>query len=340
MGMKFVDEALITIQSGDGGNGCTSFRREKYTPKGGPNGGDGGRGGHVVFQTTSRTNTLYRFNLKKHFKAQRGAHGRGKNQSGKAGKDLVIEVPPGTLIRDAESGQIVKDFVGNGESFVAARGGRGGLGNQHFATPRNRAPRYAQKGEPGQTLALKLELKLLADVGIIGLPNAGKSTLVSRLSSARPKIADYPFTTLTPSLGVVETEKADPFVIADIPGLIEGAHGGTGLGIKFLKHVERTRLLIHLIDAAVVPPEDLLRPYQVINRELQLFSPILAQEPQVVVLNKIDKPGTRPLADQVRESLKELNPDIWVISALTGEGLEPLRGHLAKLMEGIRRAAA
>jgi GTP-binding protein len=338
--MKFVDEALVTIQSGDGGNGCASFRREKYTPKGGPDGGDGGRGGHVVFRTTSRTNTLYRFNFNNHFKAQRGAHGRGKNQAGKAGKDLVIEVPQGTLIRDVECGHIIKDFVRNGESFVAARGGRGGLGNQHFATSRNQAPRYAQKGEPGQTLALKLELKLLADVGIIGLPNAGKSTLLSRLSSARPKIANYPFTTLTPCLGVVETEKSDPFVIADIPGLIEGAHGGMGLGIKFLKHVERTRLLIHLIDVAAAPPEDPLRPYRVINRELQLFSPILAQEPQVVVLNKIDKPGARLLADQIQDSMKEVNPDLWVISALTGHGLDPLRGHLAQLMEDIRRAAA
>jgi len=338
--MKFVDEALITIQSGNGGNGCASFRREKYTPKGGPDGGDGGRGGHVVFETTSRTNTLYRFNLKKHFKAQRGAHGRGKNQSGKNGKDLVIEVPPGTLIRDAESGRIMKDFVHSGESFIAAQGGRGGLGNQHFASARSRAPRHAHKGEPGQTIALQLELKLLADVGIIGLPNAGKSTLVSRLSSAQPKIAEYPFTTLTPSLGVVETEKTDPFVIADIPGLIEGAHCGVGLGIKFLKHVERTRFLIHLIDVAVLPPQDLLRPYLVINRELQLFSPTLAQETQVVVLNKIDQPGARALAGKVRESLKELNPDIWLISALTGKGLEPLKGHLAELMKDIRQAAA
>lgn len=338
--MKFVDEALITIQSGDGGNGCASFRREKYVPRGGPNGGDGGRGGHVVFETTSRINTLYRFNFKKHFKAQRGAHGRGKNQSGKTGKDLVIEVPPGTLIRDAESGRIVKDFVHGGETFVAAHGGRGGLGNQHFASSRNRAPRQAQKGDPGQTVDLALELKLLADAGIIGLPNAGKSTLVSRLSSARPRIADYPFTTLTPSLGVVEPEKTDPFVIADIPGLIEGAHCGVGLGIKFLKHVERTRFLIHLIDVAGLPPEDLMRPYQTINRELQLFSPTLAQEPQVVVLNKIDEPGARALARQVRESLRRLNPDIWVISALTGEGLGALKGHLGELMDGIRRAAA
>ena len=294
----------------------------------------------MIFETTSRINTLYRFNLKKHFKAPRGAHGRGKNQSGKNGKDLVIEVPPGTVIRNVESGRIIKDFVHSGESFVAAQGGRGGSGNQHFASSRSRTPRHAQKGELGQTMALRLELKLLADVGIIGLPNAGKSTLVSRLSSAQPKIADYPFTTLTPSLGVVETEKTDPFVIADIPGLIEGAHCGVGLGIKFLKHVERTRFLVHLIDVAVLPPEDPLRPYRVINRELQLFSPTLARERQVVVLNKIDKPGARTQAGKARESLKELNPDVWVISALTGKGLEPLKGRLAALMEDIRQAAA
>jgi GTP-binding protein len=335
--MKFVDEALVIVQAGNGGNGCVSFRREKYVPKGGPDGGDGGKGGDVVFKTTSRTDTLYSFIFKKHFKAERGAHGRGKNQSGKHGNDLIIEVPPGTLIRDAESGRILKDFFGKGESFVAVHGGRGGLGNQHLASPKNRAPRYAQKGKPGETLSLKLELKLLADVGVIGLPNAGKSTLISKLSSARPKIADYPFTTLTPSLGVVESNGKDPFVIADIPGLIEGAHSGTGLGTKFLKHVERTRLLLHLIDIVALPPEDLLRPYRVINRELRLFNTRLAQETQVVVLNKVDRPGARALAGEVVKSLKPFNRDTWVISALTGEGLDQLKAHLAQLVEKKNR---
>ncbi|MBN1842616.1 MAG: GTPase ObgE [Deltaproteobacteria bacterium] len=338
--MKFVDEALIIVQAGDGGNGCVSFRREKYVPKGGPDGGDGGKGGDVVFKTTSQTNTLYSFSFARQFKAKRGAHGRGKRQTGKHGKDRIIEVPPGTLIREAESGRIIKDLSGRGESFVAVHGGRGGLGNQHFASSRNRAPRYAQKGEPGEMLKLKLELKLLADVGVIGLPNAGKSTLISKLSSARPKIADYPFTTLTPSLGVVEPEGADPFVIADIPGLIEGAHLGAGLGITFLKHVERTRFLLHLIDIAALPAEDVLRPYRVINLELQSFNPKLSEATQVVVLNKVDKPGAHALAGEVAKSLKPLNPDIWVISALTGEGLNPLKAHLGELVEVAQRAAA
>lgn len=338
--MKFVDEALITVQSGDGGNGCVSFRREKYVPKGGPNGGDGGKGGDVIFRATSRMNTLYSFQFKKHFRAKRGGHGRGKNQSGKGGKDLIILVPPGTLIRQIKTGRILKDLAGGDESFVAVCGGRGGLGNQHFASSRNLAPRYAQKGEAGQSLSLKLELKLLADVGIIGLPNAGKSTLVSKLSSARPKIADYPFTTLTPILGVVQPEKTDPYVIADIPGLIEGAHSGVGLGTKFLKHVERSRFLVHLVDLSALPSEDPLKPYRAINQELRLFNPNLAQRSQVVVLNKVDKPGLRALADIVRNFLEPLNPDIWLISALTGDGLEPLKDHLGELVDKARRTCS
>ena len=338
--MKFVDEALIIVQAGHGGDGCVSFRREKYVPKGGPDGGDGGKGGDVVFKTTPRINTLSGFHFKRHFKAQRGAHGRGKNRSGKNGKDLVIEVPRGTLIREAESGRILKDFFGTDESFLAVHGGRGGLGNQHFASSTNQAPRHAQQGEPGQTVTLQLELKLLADVGVIGLPNAGKSTLISKLSSARPKIADYPFTTLIPSLGMVESDETEPFVIADIPGIIEGSHRGVGLGTRFLKHVERTRFLLHLIDVAALPPEDLLGPYRVINRELELFNPRLAQEPQLIVLNKIDKPEGRSLASKVRKSLKILNQDVWTISALTGEGLDPLKVHLAQLVERASQTTA
>ncbi|NVM21105.1 MAG: GTPase ObgE [Desulfobacterales bacterium] len=331
--MKFVDEALINVRSGDGGNGCVSFRREKHVPKGGPDGGDGGKGGDVIFQATSRMHTLYSFQLKKHFKAQKGAHGRGKNRSGRQGKDVIILVPQGTLIREAETGRTLKDLAVSGESFVAVRGGRGGRGNQHFASSRNQTFRHAEKGEAGQDLSLKLELKLLTDVGIIGLPNAGKSTLISKLSSAHPKIADYPFTTLTPILGVVEPENADPFVIADIPGLIEGAHRGVGLGMRFLKHVERSRLLLHLIDLSALPPEDPLRPYHTVNRELRMFNPGLAEKSQVVVLNKVDAPGAGVLADKARKSLEPINPDIWVISALTGQGLEPLKGHLAELVE-------
>ncbi|NVL89898.1 MAG: GTPase ObgE [Desulfobacterales bacterium] len=334
--MKFIDEALITAQSGDGGNGCVSFRREKYVPKGGPDGGDGGNGGDVVFETTSRMNTLYSFQFKKHFRAERGKHGRGKNQSGRSGKALIIFVPPGTLIKEAETGNLLKEFVRNGESFLVARGGRGGLGNQHFASSRKRSPRYAQKGESGQTLSLKLELKLLADIGIIGLPNAGKSTLVSKLSSARPKVANYPFTTLTPTLGVVESQQIDPFVIADIPGLIEGAHHGVGLGTRFLKHVERSRFLLHLIDLSAVPLEDPVGPYHTVNQELRSFGSPLGQKAQVIVLNKVDKPGTRAAAEKLRNLLEPLNPDVWVISALTGEGLEQLKDHLAGLVEKAR----
>jgi GTP-binding protein len=337
--MKFVDEALITVQSGDGGNGCVSFRREKYVPKGGPDGGDGGKGGDVLFETTSRMQTLYDFNFKKHFRAERGKHGRGKNQSGRSGKDLTIFLPPGTLVKEAETGRLLKDFLRTGESFLVARGGRGGLGNQHFATSRKQAPRYAQKGQPGQTLSLKLELKLLADVGIIGLPNAGKSTLVSKLSSACPKIANYPFTTLMPMLGVVESQKTDPFVIADIPGLIEGAHRGVGLGTRFLRHVERSRFLLHLIDLSAVPLEALLRPYHTINQELRLFSPSLDQKPQVIVLNKVDQTGARAVAEQLCSVLEQFNSDIWVISAITGEGLEQLKDHLGRLVENARQAA-
>jgi GTP-binding protein len=334
--MRFIDEALISVQSGDGGNGCVSFRREKYVPRGGPNGGDGGKGGDVVFETTSRMHTLYSFNFKRHFRAERGKHGRGKNQSGKSGRNLILFVPPGTLIKEAETGRILREFVRSGESFLVARGGRGGLGNQHFASSRNRAPRYAQKGEPGQTLSLKLELRLLADVGIIGLPNAGKSTLVSKLSSARPKVADYPFTTLAPTLGVVAPQETGPFVVADIPGLIEGAHRGVGLGTRFLKHVERSRFLLHLIDLSAVPSEDPLSPYHTVNQELRQFSPALAQKAQVIVLNKVDKPGTHAVAEELRNALQPLNSDVWVISAITGEGLEQLTDHLAGLVEKAR----
>lgn len=331
--MKFVDEAQITVQSGDGGNGCLSFRREKYVPKGGPDGGDGGKGGDIVFQATSRMHTLHSFQFKQHHRAQRGAHGRGKNKSGKAGKDLIVLAPAGTLLRDVKTGRILKDLIHDGECFVAASGGRGGLGNKHFASPSNPVSRYAQKGEPGQSLSLRLELKLQADIGIIGLPNAGKSTLMSKLSSARPRIADYPFTTLTPTLGVIESERTDPFVIVDMPSLIEGAHRGVGLGTRFLKHLEGTRFLLHVIDLSALASQDAVAPYEAVNRELELFSPDLGQKSQVVVLNKVDKPEARALAGQVRRSLEPLNADIRVISALTGEGLEPLKSHLAELVE-------
>lgn len=336
--MKFIDEAVITVSSGNGGNGCVSFRREKYVPKGGPNGGDGGKGGDLVIEATSRMYTLYSFRFRRHFKAENGKHGRGKNQSGRSGRDTIIFVPPGTLVKDVETGGLFKELVRDGETFLAARGGRGGLGNQHFATPTRQAPRYAQKGEQGSTLSLKLELKLLADVGIVGLPNAGKSTLVAQLSSARPRVADYPFTTLTPTLGVVELDNADRFVIADIPGLIEGAHLGVGLGTRFLRHVEKSRLLLHLIDVSAHPEQDLRVAYETVNQELRLFDPPLGDKAQVVVLNKIDKPGARAVAQMARKVLEPLNPDVWLISGLTGEGVEELKSHLAGLVNRARTA--
>lgn len=333
--MKFVDEARITVASGNGGNGCVSFRREKYVPKGGPDGGDGGKGGDVIVRATSRISSLLEFSFKRHFKAQKGAHGRGKQQTGKQGKDVVIEVPLGTIVMDAQGGEVIKDLVSEDDAVVVARGGRGGLGNRHFASSRNRAPRYAQEGEPGEERILKLELKILADLGIIGLPNAGKSTLVSKLSSARPKIGGYPFTTLTPSLGVVEPSTYKRFVVADIPGLIEGASEGVGLGIRFLKHIERTRVLLHLIDLSAATGDAPDASFRIVNRELAAFSRRLAEKRQVIVLNKIDAPGAQEIAEAAVSALKSSNPDIWVISALTGEGLEALKAHLETVVDAV-----
>ncbi len=240
--MKFFDEAFITVQSGNGGRGCVSFRREKFIPRGGPDGGDGGKGGDVILKSTSHRRTLYQFRYRREFKAKNGGHGQGRQKTGKNSDDLIIEIPPGTLVKDAETNDIIKDFTQPGESFIIAKGGRGGRGNTRFKTSTHRTPRFAQPGESGQFLKLKLELKLIADVGLIGLPNAGKSTLISVISSATPKIADYPFTTLTPNLGVVQTGWGKPFVVADIPGLIKGAHKGVGLGMRFLRHIERTHI--------------------------------------------------------------------------------------------------
>jgi len=299
-----------------------SFRREKYIPRGGPDGGDGGKGGDVIIQVTSRKRTLQQFRYKREFKAPNGGYGQGQQRSGKAGEDLIIELPPGTVILDNETGEVIFDAVEDGQSFIVARGGRGGRGNRRFVSSTNRAPRHAQPGEPGEIKALKLDLKLLADVGIIGFPNAGKSTLISRVSSAKPKIADYPFTTLNPILGVVQTGGAEPFVLADIPGLIEGAHTGAGLGIRFLRHVERTGLLLHLIDAASIDSEDPLATYRSINRELAGFSPELAEKAQIIVLNKIDLPDAKQNVAAFEAALADRQ--VFRISAATGEGLDSL----------------
>jgi GTP-binding protein len=329
--VKFIDEAMITVQSGSGGKGCVSFRREKFIPRGGPDGGDGGKGGDIILITTSRKRTLYHFKFQKHFKAENGAHGQGKQKTGKNGRNLTIELPPGTLVIDADTGLLIKDLVDTDETFVILKGGRGGQGNTKFKTSTHRTPRFAQPGEPGETRTLKLELKLLADVGIIGLPNAGKSTLIAAISSARPKIADYPFTTLTPSLGVVQTNWAEPFVVADIPGLIKGAHQGTGLGIKFLRHIERTRILIHLIDVSSIDPDDPLHQYHTINQELVMYDEKLVKKPQIVVLNKLDLPGVRKAAEIFQSALKDKK--VLLISALSGQGLEQLKSQIVHLLD-------
>lgn len=323
----FLDEARIYVRAGDGGNGVVAFRREAHVPRGGPSGGSGGKGGDVYLEADPQVNTLIAFTKQAHFRAQRGAHGRGKNQTGAQGADLIIKVPVGTVAYELETGMLVADLAAPGERVLVARGGRGGRGNWAFRSPTNQAPRIAENGEPGEERWLRLELKLLADVGIIGVPNAGKSTLLSRISAARPKIADYPFTTLTPNLGVVVIDHQD-MVWADIPGLIEGAHAGAGLGHAFLRHIERTRLLVHLLNGLSPDP---VGDYQAINQELALFSPLLAEKPQIVVLNKLDLPEVRARWPEIARKLTKLNvAEPLAISAVTGEEVEAL----------LRRASA
>jgi GTP-binding protein len=329
--VRFIDEAMITVQSGNGGSGCVSFRREKFIARGGPNGGDGGKGGDITFITSIARRTLQQFRNKKLFKAKNGQPGLGSNKTGKSGDTLVIEIPPGTLITDAETGLLIKDFTEPGETMALARGGRGGQGNARFKSSTNRTPRFAQPGEPGQSFSLNLELKLLADAGLVGLPNAGKSTLISAISAARPKIGSYPFTTLTPSLGVVHTGWGEPFVVADIPGLIEGAHEGTGLGIQFLRHIERTRVLVHLVDASGVDPDDPLKSLEVINRELTLYNESLGKKTQIVVLNKLDLPGAAEAAENFKRASADM--EILTISALKGDGLDRLKSKILQCLD-------
>jgi GTP-binding protein len=324
--VKFIDEVTILVQSGDGGRGCVSFRRERFIPRGGPDGGDGGCGGSVILRATSRKHTLYHLQFKKQYKAPNGGPGQGSQKTGRNGTDVVIDVPVGTLVHNADSGDLLYDLTHADQQVVVAKGGRGGVGNLHFKSSTNRAPRFAQPGEPGQMLTLTLELKLMADVGIVGLPNAGKSTLISAISGAKPKIADYPFTTLIPNLGVVQPPSGEPIVVADIPGLIEGAHAGSGLGIRFLRHVERTRILVHLIDAAALDENDLLRDYRTINRELTDYGGDLAQKPQIVVLNKLDVDGAERLADLFCRALG--SRPVLRISAATRQGLDSLIRHM------------
>ncbi|WDP86981.1 MAG: GTPase ObgE [Desulfobacter sp.] len=329
--MKFVDEAIVTIKSGDGGAGCASFRRERFIERGGPDGGDGGDGGDVLFRVNPAKRTLYDYRRQKLFKAKNGAPGLGRQKHGKNGPHCVLELPPGTLVSDAETLDPIMDLTDLDREFVIAQGGKGGRGNKRFASATNRAPRYAQPGLPGMEMKLRLELKLLADVGLVGLPNAGKSTLISAMSAARPKIADYPFTTLTPTIGMVEPPFGEPFAVADIPGLIEGAHEGIGLGIKFLKHIERTGILIHLIDCGGIDPEDPLAALNLINNELSMYSNTLAGKTQILVLNKIDLTGTKNRINAFKEQLPDR--DILTISAATGQGVKALIKTLAKKLK-------
>lgn len=331
----FYDFSKINIKAGDGGNGIVAFRREKYVPRGGPAGGDGGRGGHIVLVGDEGLTTLVDFKYKKHYKAGRGSHGGGKNMFGAGGEDLYLQIPLGTLIRDAESGEILADIISPGQEVVAAKGGRGGRGNASFATAKDKAPRFSEKGEPGQERWLTLELKLLADVGLIGLPNAGKSTLISRISAARPKIADYPFTTITPNLGVVDLGDGNSFVVADLPGLIAGAAAGAGLGHRFLRHVERTKVLVHLLDLSGLTAGDPAENFALVNQELVLYRRRLSERPQIIAASKMDSPEAAEKLAQLQDKLGE-KEEIWPISALTGEGIKPLLGRIWKILEEER----
>jgi GTP-binding protein len=317
----FIDEAKIQVKAGDGGNGCLSFRREKFVPKGGPDGGNGGRGGNVYFQAVENLDTLIDFAGKHHWHAQNGQPGSGSNKHGANGQDLTIPVPPGTLIYDVDFGLLLKDLNEVGLKVCICRGGRGGKGNKAFATSTNQAPRYAEPGKKGQERNIKLELKLIADVGLVGMPNAGKSTLISRCSAARPKIADYPFTTIEPVLGIVELSDFRRFVMADIPGLIEGAHNGAGLGYEFLKHIERTRIIVHIIDITPTVGSDPVGNYNAIRNELEQYSEALTQKVEIIVANKID---LDPDGKIVKDLKKKLNKKIYPISAVTGAGIKEL----------------
>lgn len=327
--MKFIDEVKLHCSSGHGGAGCVSFRREKFIPFGGPNGGDGGRGGDLIFLATSALSTLLELRHKPHQKAQRGQHGMGKDRHGAAGEDLIIKVPVGTIIKDAETGEELADLSEDGQRIVLLKGGRGGQGNARFATATNKAPKFAQPGEEGEERTLRLELKLMADVGLLGLPNAGKSSLISKVSSARPKVADYPFTTLAPSLGVVGYKDYRSFVMADIPGIIEGAHTGAGLGHRFLKHLERSGILVHLVDISGMPDSDPYAAFDAVNRELALFSEDLGQKTQIVALTKMDLPTAREHLAEAKAWFAARNVAVYPISSATGEGIEALLDAIA-----------
>ena len=345
----FVDEAKIFVKAGNGGNGCVAFRREKYVPRGGPSGGDGGNGGSVYLEANPNDNTLLRYRYNREFKAKRGRHGEGSNCTGHSGEDMVLQVPVGTLAFDEQTGETIADLAMPGQRILIAHGGRGGRGNQHFAKPWHQAPREHEDGFPGEERHLRLELKLLADVGLVGFPNAGKSTLISVISAARPKIANYPFTTLEPNLGVVNADGGSgkegreigrTFVVADLPGLIEGAHEGAGLGIRFLRHVERTRLLVHLIDTSDANTDDPAHSFDVISGELAAFSESLTAKPMIVVATKLDATTDRSRLEVLRKFCKKRHLEFHSISAVAGEGVKSLVRSIADALDKIPRPAA
>jgi GTP-binding protein len=331
--MNFVDQVKIHVKAGDGGRGCLSFRREKFIPRGGPDGGDGGNGGDIYFQVDPGLGTLLDFRYKVHYKARNGSHGMGKTMHGKSGEPLVIRVPPGTLVYDAETDELLADLTRPGDRVLLLRGGLGGRGNARFATSTNRAPRYAQPGTPGEERTLRLELKLLADVGLVGMPNAGKSTLISAVSAAHPKIADYPFTTLVPNLGVVRYGGYKTFVMADIPGLIPGASEGHGLGTRFLRHVERTDLFLHLVDLSDLQPGDPWQNFVTLNAELERYNPELLEKPQLVVLTKMDITEVRERSRECLPLFESRGYRVFPISAVTGEGVKELVTAIGRELE-------
>ncbi|MEL1133956.1 GTPase ObgE [Desulfitobacterium sp. THU1] len=330
----FYDQARIYVKGGDGGAGAVAFRREKYVPDGGPSGGDGGRGGKVIFEADEGLWTLADFRYKRQYKADRGEHGQAKNMHGKSGEDMIVRIPVGTVVKDAVSGEILADLVEHGQQTIVATGGRGGRGNARFMSNTNKAPRVAENGEPGEERDLLLELKLLADVGLVGFPNVGKSTIISRISAAKPKIADYHFTTLVPNLGVVDLEDGESFVVADIPGLIEGAHTGAGLGHEFLRHTERTRLILHVLDIAGSEERDPLEDFKIIKDELRQYSPELANRTMLIVANKMDIPGAEENLKRLEEQLGE-EYRIFPVSAATGEGLQELVYGVAQVLPEV-----
>jgi GTP-binding protein len=330
--MKFIDEAEVLVRAGDGGRGCVSFCREKYRPRGGPDGGDGGKGGDVVFVVDEGLTTLFDLALQRHLRAARGAHGRGKGCNGAAGADRVCRVPPGTLVTDAETGETIADLTTPGARAVVAAGGRGGRGNRHFVSPTRQAPRHAEPGRPGEVRRLRLELRVLADVGLVGTPNAGKSTLLRAVSAARPRVASYPFTTVTPHLGVVRLDDDTSIVMADVPGLIENAHTGAGLGVRFLRHLSRTTALVRVLDAAAIDADRPLAELDAVDRELKAYDPALAARPQLVVATKIDLPAARARVPALRAALASRGLGCVAVSALTGRGIPDLLAALRVLL--------